>query len=135
MYEYKAKILSVYDGDGVYDAQVDMGMNLFQRKDIRLYGVDTPEMRGEQREAGIVVRDFVRELILNEDVVIHTYHDKTGKYGRLLADIHIISDDGLDYKDLSDILLEKGYAKVYTGGKKLEWDDTEIDKIIFGEVQ
>jgi len=130
MYEYKAEILSVYDGDGVYDAKVDMGMNLFQRKDLRLYGVDTPELRGSQRRAGLVVRDFVRDLILNKEAIIKTHRDKTGKYGRLLCDILIISEDGLDFEDLADILIEKKYAKPYFGKKKEEWSMQEIDFIL-----
>ena len=125
MYEYNAKILSVYDGDGVFDAEIDMGMNLFQRKDIRLFGVDTPEMRGEYKEAGKVVRDFVRNLILNKTVLIITQKDKTGKYGRLLASV-IIED-----MDLAQLLLDKGYAKAYHGGNKQEWSMGEIDNILF----
>ena len=124
MYEYNAKIISVYDGDGVYDAEIDMGMNLFQRKDIRLFGVDTPEMRGEHKKAGKVVRDFVRNLILNKAVLIITQKDKTGKYGRLLASVII------DDIDLAQLLLDKGYAKAYHGGKKQEWSTIEIDHIL-----
>ena len=127
MYEYKAKILSIYDGDGVMDAEVDMGMNLFQRKDIRVYGIDTPEIRGEQHDAGIIVRDYVRKLILNKEVILTTQRDKTGKYGRLLASIQIGNSD------LGEHLLAMGYAKPYDGGKKDEWSMEEIDKIIFGE--
>ena len=130
MYVYKAKILSVYDGDGVFDAEIDMGMNLKQRKDIRLYGVDTPEMRGEQHRAGTVVRDFVRELILGKDVVVKTKKDKSGKYGRLLADITISPLSVTSGTDLGQILIEKGYAKPYFGGKKEGWSMEEIDKIL-----
>ena len=125
MYNYNARILSVYDGDGVFHAKVDMGMNLFQRKDIRLFGVDTPELRGENKKAGIIVRDFVRELILGEDVIIRTQKDKTGKYGRLLASVII------DDVDLAQLLLDKGYAKAYHGEKKSEWSMGEIDHILF----
>ena len=128
MYQYEAEILSVYDGDGVFDANVDMGMNLWQRKDLRLARVDTPELRGGQRKAGLVVRDFVRGLILNKIVVIDTHRDRTGKYGRLLVDIHIISGDGLE--DLADLLIDKGYAKAYSGGRKDEWTVGELEKII-----
>lgn len=130
MYEYKAKILTVYDGDGVFDAEVDMGMNLFQRKDLRLYGVDTPEMRGEQHRAGVIVRDFVRGLILNKDVLITTQRDKTGKYGRLLASITIPALSISSGTDLATILINKGYAKPYFGGKKDGWSMEEIDKIL-----
>lgn len=123
MYEYKAKILSVYDGDGVYHANVDMGMNLFQRKSLRLYGVDTPEIRGTHKDAGYVVRDVVRIIIQDKDIIIKTHKDKTGKYGRLLVDIII------DDMNLSDYLISIGYAKEYFGGKKPEWTEEELKYI------
>ena len=124
MYEYRAKIIDVYDGDGVFDVEVDMGMNLFQRKDIRLYSVDTPELRGEHKKAGRIVANFVTDLILGKQVIIRTKKDKTGKYGRLLADVII------DDVDLAQLLLDKGYAKAYHGGKKEEWSMGEIDHIL-----
>jgi len=124
MYEYNAKILKVYDGDGVFHANVDMGMNLFQRKEIRLYGYDAPEMRGNHYDAGVIVRDYVRSLILDKDVVIITKKDKSGKYGRLLADIII---NGVD---LGKHLFEKKYVKIYNGGKKEIWTNENLNDII-----
>ena len=74
---------------------------------LRLYGIDTPELRGDEKEAGIVVRDLVREMILNKDVEIHSYKDKQGKYGRYLANIIV---DGLD---VNQWLVDNGHAKSY----------------------
>lgn len=124
-YKYLAKITSVYDGDGAFDCTIDMGMKLYLKKQVRLYGVDTPELRGKQKIAGRKVRDFVREYILDKNVVLHTKKDKSGKYGRLLASIKL--DDG---KDLATILLDKGYAKVYLGGKKEPWTEEELAFIL-----
>ena len=123
LYRYRTYIHSVYDGDSITDAELDLGMNISIRRPIRLYGVDTPELRKEQLEAGRVVRDFVRDLILDKWVIIKTFKDEEGKYGRLLADIDI---EGMM---LSDILLEKGYAKVYFGGTKEKWTNEELYKI------
>lgn len=123
-YQYKATVTSVYDGDGVYDMVIDMGMNLFQKKEVRLYGVDTPELKLRERDAGMVVRDFVRSLISDKEVIIHTKKDEAGKYGRLLADIKI------DGKDLAELLLAEGYAKPYDGGTKATWTDEELGKIM-----
>ncbi|TXE06393.1 thermonuclease family protein [Seonamhaeicola algicola] len=74
---------------------------------LRLYGIDTPELRGSEREAGLVVRDIVRELILNKEVEIHSYKDKQGKYGRYLANIIV---NGVD---LNQWLVDNGHAKPY----------------------
>ena len=106
MYNYKAKIIDVYDGDTV-TAIVDLGFLHFQEMKLRLYGIDTPELRGDEKEAGIVVRDLVREMILNKYVEIHSYKDKQGKYGRYLANIIV---DGLD---VNQWLVDNGHAKPY----------------------
>jgi len=106
MYNYKAKITKVYDGDTV-TAVVDLGFSISFKIKLRLLGIDTPELRGEERKEGLKVRDIVRNLILNKEVEIFTKKDKTGKYGRYLATI-IIGD-----LNLNEWLLENNYAKPY----------------------
>ncbi|MGB2683826.1 MAG: thermonuclease family protein, partial [Olleya sp.] len=86
MYTYKAKIIAVYDGDTV-TAVVDLGFLHSQEMKLRLYGIDTPEMRGAEKEEGRKVRDIVRSMILDKEVTIRSYKDKQGKYGRYLANI------------------------------------------------
>lgn len=107
MYNYKAKIIDVYDGDTV-TAMVDLGFLHFQEMKLRLYGIDTPELRGEEREQGIVVRDILREMVLGKKVTIRSYKDKQGKYGRYLA--NIILEDGLE---VNQWLVDNGHAKEY----------------------
>ena len=124
-YKYLATVTSVYDGDGAYDCTIDMGMKIFIEKKVRLYGVDTPELRGNQKEAGRKVRDLVRKKILNKEVVLYTQKDKSGKYGRLLASIKLKNG-----KDLATVLIEKGYAKSYFGGKKELWSESDLLHII-----
>ncbi len=107
MYNYKAKIIGVYDGDTV-TAMVDLGFLHFQEMKLRLYGIDTPELRGPERKQGIIVRDILREMILNKEVTIRSYKDKQGKYGRYLA--NIITEDGLE---VNQWLVDNGHAKEY----------------------
>lgn len=106
MYNYKAEIIAVYDGDTV-TAKVDLGFLHFQIMKLRLYGIDTPELRGPEREQGLVVRDIVREMILDKEVEIHSYKDKQGKFGRYLATIII---DGVN---LNQWLIDNGHAQPY----------------------
>lgn len=107
MYNYKAKIIDVYDGDTV-TAMVDLGFLHFQEMKLRLYGIDTPELRGEEREQGIIVRDILREMVLGKEVTIRSYKDRQGKYGRYLA--NIILEDGLE---VNQWLVDNGHAKEY----------------------
>jgi micrococcal nuclease len=106
MYQYKAKVIDVYDGDTI-TAMVDLGFYHFQQMKFRLYGIDTPEIRGEERERGLLVRDIVRAMILDKEVTINSYKDKQEKYGRYLA--NIIIDD----IDLNQWLVQNGHAKEY----------------------
>jgi len=92
-FEYDAHVYDVYDGD-TFRAVVDLGFGVTIRRTFRLYGVDTPEMRGDEREEGIRVRDHVRDLILDKDIIIKTHKDKTGKYGRYLAEVICTNESG-----------------------------------------
>ena len=77
---------------------------------IRLYGLNTPEIRGDEREDGLVSRDALREKILEKTVVLKTIKDATGKYGRYLG--VILTEEGLN---VNEWLIENGFAeaKVY----------------------
>ncbi len=106
MYNYKAKIIGVYDGDTV-TAVVDLGFLHSQEMKLRLYGIDTPELRGAEKIEGRKVRDILRGMILDKEVEIHTYKDKQGKYGRYLATIV------LDGVDINQWLVDNGHAEPY----------------------
>ena len=106
-YCYKARCVSVYDGDTV-TLDISLGFNVVMHKQkVRLLGINTPEVRGEERELGLVSRDRLRELIDDKDVIIVTHRDKGGKYGRLLATIY------LDGVNINQQLVDEGLAEVY----------------------
>ena len=106
-YLYWALCTGVYDGDSVtLDISLGLGVHLHDQK-IRLYGIDTPEIRGTKRPAGLVARDRLRELVLNEWVLVETIFDRTGKYGRLLG---VLYKDGVN---INELLLDEGLAEPY----------------------
>lgn len=107
-YTYKAYVVSVYDGDTI-TVDIDLGMDTWKKNvKLRLARIDTPEVRGEERADGLVARDYVRATILDKEVIVKTSKDKTGKYGRYIAEV--ILEDGMN---LNDHLLELGMAKEY----------------------
>ena len=118
LYIYKAYVTDVYDGDTI-TCIIDCGFNLgIQKTKIRLYGINTPELRGEDRDIGIFVRDELRKKILNKHIFLKTIKDKKGKYGRFLGKIYIKNTDennkeSMDYLCINDWLLENNYAVVY----------------------
>jgi len=107
-YLYKAVVVSVYDGDTIR-CDVDLGFNTWIRNmTLRLYGIDSPEIRGEERPQGLKARDWLREeLPVGTEVLIETIRDRTGKYGRYLA---VVWKDGTD---MNKKMIRKGYAEPY----------------------
>lgn len=118
MYEYMAKVLSVYDGDTIR-VDIDLGFGVqMKNQSIRLLGIDTPEVRGDERPDGLVARDFVREMILDKIIMLRTFKDKKGKYGRWLAEVYyrkedvVVAADQLDSLTcMNDELLSLGLAE------------------------
>lgn len=119
MYKYSAKITSVYDGD-TCTADIDLGFYMVLRKvKIRMYGIDTAEMRGgtvETKKAAVEARDFLRSIVLNQDVLVLS-HGK-GKYGRWLCELFVVDPQTGEETNINKLLIEKGLAKDYFGGKK-----------------
>lgn len=112
LYHYEARLVSVYDGDTIR-ADISLGFNIWQlNKPIRLYGINTPELRGEERPQGLVVRDAVAARLKEaEKIIVETHKDTTGKYGRLLGTIHY-QVDGV-WQNLNRQLLDEGLAVPY----------------------
>lgn len=109
MYEYRARITKVYDGD-TFTAEIDLGLRVKVTGRLRLARVNTPEVRGPERPEGLRVRDYVRGLILGKAVVISTQKDKKGKYGRWIAEVVYI-DTFWKTVNLSEHLVQQGMAR------------------------
>ncbi len=106
-YIYDAIITSVYDGDTV-TADFNLGFGiLIKKQKLRLLGIDTPELRKETIVEGRISRDWLREKVLDKQVIIKTYNDRKGKYGRWLAEIYI------DSVNINKQMITEGLAKEY----------------------
>ena len=112
LYAYRAQITAVYDGDSV-TADVDLGFNTWRRDEkLRLFGIDAPEVRGKARPAGLRARDALRKRIEGREVIVCTIKDRTGKYGRYLAQIW------LGAENINLWLIRQGHAVEYDGGRR-----------------
>lgn len=107
LYTYKATIVDAYDGDTVTSV-TDLGFDISFKMKLRLSDIDTPEIRGEERPQGLIVKDIVEKLVVGKQVHIQTEKDRTGKYGRYLATIFL--EDGTS---LNAWLLEENLAVPY----------------------
>lgn len=119
--------VKVYDGDTI--TVIGKTPLLFNNElrvyKIRLTGLDTPELRGaksqKEKAFGKFVRDYLKEMILNKVILVEFEH--FGKWGgRTLATAYY---HGLN---ISEYLINKGYAFKYDGGAKQIWFPEEIEK-------
>jgi micrococcal nuclease len=89
---YPCRVVKVYDGDSVtlLWAGAGIGNTELLRANCRLYGIDTPEMRGEHRAAALACRDALSKAILNEVLLVTTQGPNgLDKYGRPLVVLRI----------------------------------------------
>jgi micrococcal nuclease len=107
MWEYRAFVRKVYDGDTI-TVDFDLGFDiLLKNQKIRLADINAPEVRGQQRAEGLISRDALRSRIANKWVIIKTKKDKKGKYGRWIGTVI------LDDENINEWLINEGFAKVY----------------------
>tara|TARA_Y100001938_G_scaffold91444_1_gene125447 strand:+ start:1461 stop:1787 length:327 start_codon:yes stop_codon:yes gene_type:complete len=107
MWEYRALVQKVYDADTI-TVDIDLGFDIILKKQkIRLVGINAPEVRGEERQHGLISRDALRSKIANKWVIIQTEKDKKGKYGRWLGTVV------LDGENINNWLLNEGLATIY----------------------
>lgn len=120
MYEYKAKINKVVDGDTV-DVDIDLGFGVWLHDErVRIMGIDTPESRTSdevEKVFGIAAKNRLKQL-LGETAVLKTQVDKSGadakgKFGRILGDF--VAPDG---RMVTEIMIEEGHCVPYFGGSK-----------------
>ncbi len=116
LWEYRAKVVSVYDGD-TCRVDIDLGFGIWRRDEpLRLLGIDAPEVRGAERLAGLIARDALSQRVLEKVIYIRTVkptsdkfpgHDMREKYGRYLATL--IDNEG----NVNDWMVQQGYATVW----------------------
>lgn len=94
LYFYKAKLLSVYDGDTLR-VDIDLGLGVWiHNEPIRLDGLDAPEVRGANKIAGIASRDYLLNLIGSRPIILETVKDDREKYGRIIANLWVLGNGG-----------------------------------------
>jgi micrococcal nuclease len=127
MYEYKAHVVKIVDGDTV-DVDIDLGFGIVMKDErVRIMGIDTPESRTSDKVEklfGKAASARVKEL-LDDDIILKTQiarngEDMKGKYGRILGDFIVERFEDGRQEMLTDILVAEGHAVAYFGGSKEE---------------
>jgi len=115
-YIRRARIVRLIDGDTCV-IDVDMGMAITVRATVRLYGINTPEVRGPEKVAGHAATQHLADLLVQFrhegewDIVVKTYKDRRGKFGRYLASLIGADQDG-NPVDLNMKMVADGHAVV-----------------------
>ena len=123
-FEYNATLVKVLDGDTI-DAYIELGFDLKIKKRIRYMGIDTWESRTRDKEEkvkGLAAKARNKELLEAGTFKIVSYG--TGKFGRVLGEVFVQTDDGL--VSVNETLISEGHAYEYDGGKKKKFI-TEIE--------
>ncbi len=126
----KCVIIDCYDGDTCTIAMF-ISKNQIQNFKCRLQGLDTPEIKSENRKLAEDARNYlislatetnfkgynktkkeIQEYLQNHKKILKIECGGWDKYGRLLGTLYIHD------KNINQKLLQEGHAKPYSGGKK-----------------
>lgn len=100
-YIYRADVLDVHDGD-TYRARVDLGFHCAVTIQVRLHGVDTPELGALP---GGEARLFVVRTIAAQPIVVRSYKDQRS-FERWVCDVGLF-----DGRDLGDVIVAAGHGR------------------------
>tara|TARA_B100000029_G_scaffold468142_1_gene504887 strand:- start:45 stop:431 length:387 start_codon:yes stop_codon:yes gene_type:complete len=117
MWEYRIKVIRVVDGDTI-DARIDLGFKVHINVRVRVYGINTPEVRTrdlEEKARGKAASNRMKELLkLADDVSVKSLG--VDKFGRCLG-IVMVEGGGRKYS-VAEQLIKEGHGVEYFGGKR-----------------
>lgn len=109
LYHYPFYLSRVIDGDTIVGS-IDLGFNVFlQDKHIRLININTPEIRGNEKEQGLQAKSFVENALYNSSIIINSH--SFDSFGRCLAEVFYLRD--VNWVSLNDELLNLNLATKY----------------------
>ena len=126
MYEYKAVVDRVVDGDTI-DVTIDLGFSVWKKMRVRMEGINTPESRTrdlEEKKRGLAAKDRLKSILEFNDNRCILIVSGVDKYGRALATVLVESlsplnkEDSITLIDVNKQLIEEGHAVEYHGGKR-----------------
>lgn len=117
-----AVVTDAYDGDTL-TVQASLWPDLVWTGNVRVLGVDTPEIRGQcdqEKRWALASRNYVRQLLIDETIILSDLqHDAYG--GRVRATVQL--ENGVL---LSDLLIAGIYGRAYDGGTRGDWCDSSL---------
>ncbi len=109
LYHYKAYVTRVYSGESCI-VDIDLGLDVWIRgREILFHRIQAPASTGNGKQAAQEARDFLRSLILDREVLLHTVKDRKGKSKRLLAEMVVVTESG-ETINVNEALVAAGHA-------------------------
>jgi endonuclease YncB( thermonuclease family) len=116
-------VIKVYDGDTITIAgRLPYPESRLYRFQVRLLGIDSPEIKGKsekEKEAAHKSQQALEGLVLNKTVLLREI--STEKYGRILANVYLVSETGQELL-VNKWMLTNGHAVPYDGKTKQQFD-------------
>tara|TARA_Y100000592_G_scaffold16485_1_gene24513 strand:+ start:3355 stop:3687 length:333 start_codon:yes stop_codon:yes gene_type:complete len=109
MYEYRAKLIKIIDGDTI-DVKIDLGFGISLKKRVRLFGINAPETRSkdsDEKKAGLASKRRLEAVLEASDGKFILKSKGVGKFGRCLGEILV------DNVNINQLLIKEGLAEVY----------------------
>lgn len=126
---YEATLSRVVDGDTVYltlhetkTLVVDFGLGISTRVavaadvvvDVRLLGINAPELEGLQAQAGQAAKAELIRLLGLAPTIAASLSGALDKYGRRLANLYV-TPPGKPQVHINQAMIDGGFAKPYSG--------------------
>jgi micrococcal nuclease len=110
-------VVKVYDGD-TFTLAFQLANNpTVYRESVRMYGMDTPELRtGENKAEGQIAKEALTKKIMSKHVYIR--QEGKEKYGRILATVYLKNNETREYENVNQWMIDEGYALPYDGKTK-----------------
>lgn len=105
VYRYAATMIDNYDGD-TFRAVVDLGFRVSTTIHVRVYGVDTPEIKDAdpvKKAAARAAKEFTRSLLAGQTFVLESYKDRES-FARWVCRVWVNGED------LGDLLIAAGHG-------------------------
>lgn len=127
MYEYRAHIIKIVDGDTV-DVDIDLGFGIILSNErVRINGIDTPESRTRdkvEKKFGLAAKARLKSL-LGKTCTLKTQINKSGedmkgKFGRILGDFDVYDAATDSWRPVTAVLIDEGHAVAYHGQAKAD---------------
>lgn len=116
LYTYKFTLTRIIDGDTVV-GDIDLGFGVFLNNvHVRLFGIDAPEVHTHdltEKEKGIASTKFLESLLADKEIIFKS-NNFTGKYGRAIGELFVVTELG-DILNVNQTMIDEGYAGYYRG--------------------